>query len=196
GARRVGAGGQRDLVGVAVTHGDFVHGDPQVRLDQHRPRRVVALAVRGAAGVDGGRAVTVDDHPGGLAVVGVGRGDLHVAGHPDAELDHVPALPPAALLGPQALVARAGQHLVQRPDVVAAVVVGPARGLVRELVGRYEVLAPHFGGVHADLGREQVHRPLDRGGCLRAAGAAVGGDGRRVGHHDAVSDLDVGDVVR
>src|SRR5262249_54809946 len=162
---------------------DLVHGDAESVLHQHGPGGVVALPVRGASAVDRGGAVVMDLQPGGLTVVRIGRGDLDVAGHADAELDHIPALPPPGLPAPQPGVAGAGQHLVQRPDVVAGVVPRPARALVWELVRRDEVLPPNLGRVHADLGREQVHGPLDRGRRLRSAGATVGVDRRRVGHH-------------
>ena len=58
-----------------------------------------------------------------------------------------------------------------------------------------QVLAADLDGVHADLGREHVHRPLGRGRCLRPAGAAVGGDRRGVGDDAGRAALDVGDVV-
>ena len=192
---RVGPGAERDEVGVPVDHGDLVHGDAQVVLDQHGPGGVVALPVRAASGVDRGGAVVADLQPGGLTVVRVGRGDLDVARHADAELDHVSTLSPPGLFGPEPGVAGAGQHLVQRPDVVPGVIAGPARALVRELVGRDEVPAPHFGRVHPYLGREQVHGPLDRGRRLRPAGAAVRVDRRGVGHHHPVRGFHVADVV-
>ena len=156
----------------------------------------MALAVRRAAGIDRHRAVIVNDQAGGFPAVRIGGGDLHVARHADAKLKHVAALAAARLLGPQLGVARARQDLVESRHVLAGVVGGAGRRGVGELVGRDQVDPADLRRVHADLGGEQVHRPLDRGRGLWPAGAAVGGDRRRVGHHDLVGGLHVTDVVR
>ena len=104
----------------------------------------------------------------------------------------------------QVVVAGSDERLVEGGLVVAGVDVDlrPAgrraeagRVLVRELVGRDEVLAADRRLVHADLGGEQVHRPLDDVRRLRATRAAVGIDegGVRVDAHDL--GVDVRDLV-
>ena len=69
------------------------------------------------------------------------------------------------------------------------------RVFVRELVGLDEVPAPDLRPVHADLGGEQVHRPLDDVGRLGAARAAVRVDERRVRVDPGDLGIDVGDLV-
>jgi hypothetical protein len=66
---------------------------------------------------------------------------------------------------------------------------------VGEVVGAMRLRAADLGGVHADLGGEEVHGPLDGRGGLGPAGAAVGDGGRGVGDHRPGVELDVGDVV-
>ena len=73
------------------------------------------------------------------------------------------------LLCAQLLVAGRAQREVERALVVAGVVRHAAGRLVREGVLGDEVLPPHLGGIHADLGGEQVHRAFDR---LRRLGTA------------------------
>jgi hypothetical protein len=99
------------------------------------------------------------------------------------------------LLGAQLGVAGGGERLVEAALVVADVVGLPDRRGVRLVELGDEVLAADLGGVHADLGGEHVHRPLDGGGGLGAAGAAVGDGGRGVGDDRGGAHLDVGDVV-
>ena len=72
----------------------------------------------------------------------------------------------------------------------------PGRVVVREAVGRQEVPPPDLGGVHAELVGEQVHRPLDDVGRLRAAGAAVRVHERGVRVDAGDLAVDVGDLVR
>ncbi len=74
--------------------------------------------------------------------------------------------------------------------VVARVVHQPGEGLVRELLGPDEVATPQLERVDADLLGECVHRPLDRIGRLRAAGAAV-----RVGRGERGEHAGAGEVV-
>jgi hypothetical protein len=123
-------------------------------------------------------------------------GDLDVAGDPDAELDHVTAGPAFGLLLAQLVVAGRLQCFLQRRREVAAVVEGAEAVAVRLGERREQVAPAHLCRVHPDLGREQVHRPFDRGGRLRSARAAVRADRRRVGHHRAGDRLDLGEVVR
>jgi hypothetical protein len=63
---------------------------------------------------------------------------------------------------------------------LAGVVGAVGRSLVRHLLGRDEVRAPHLVGGAAELPRDVVDEALDHVGRLRAPGAAVGVDRHRV----------------
>ena len=185
-ARAAGAAALGDQVGVAPPHRDLVDRDAELVAGQHGPYRDVTLAVRGRPGQDGGAAVGMDLDRGVLprpALLRARAGDLHVAGQADAELGHVAGGAPLGLLLPQVGVSGRVQRPGQRGRVVAAVVHGAERGRVRFGEGGQQVHRAHLGRVPADLGREQVHGPLHRGGGLGAAGAAVGADRRGVRHH-------------
>ena len=106
-----------------------------------------------------------------------------------------PLLAAAPLLGAQLVVAGRAERQVERALVVAGVVVRMGHGRVRERVLRDEVPPPDLGRIHADLGREQVDRTLDRLRRLGPAGAAEGRDRRRVRHHRAALELDPRDRV-
>ena len=106
-----------------------------------------------------------------------------------------PASRRRGLLGPQVLVARVLQREVEGALVVADVVGGAGLPREREGVGADQVRPPHLGRIHPDLGREEVHGPLDGGGGLGAPGAPVGDGGRGVGGHRPAVELDLGDVV-
>ena len=109
--------------------------------------------------------------------------DLDVGRQPDARAGARAPDSRRRAAPPAARVAGRGQHPVERPLVVAEVVGGAGGGGEREPVLPDQVLAAHLGRVHADLGGEHVHHPLDRRRRLGAAGAPVG-DGRRgVGGH-------------
>ena len=148
-----------------------------------RPRGDVALAVRRGAGVDDGpsrrRCTSI------LACSPIGgdaAGDLDVDADADAELLGVAAArgaPPARRAArcsrPRRAPCRARRRSRRRRRSGRSTVVCGSVNLGIRL------LAAHFGRVHADLGGEHVHHPLDRRGRLRATGAAVGDDRRRVG---------------
>ena len=96
-ARAAGAAAAADEVGVAVDEPDPVDRDAGLVADDHRERRLVALAVGGRAGAHRRRAVVVDLDGAELAGAAAG-GDLDVGGDADAERDPVAALaraPPA-----------------------------------------------------------------------------------------------------
>ena len=141
-------------------------------------------------------AVTVDRavlvHLAG-AELGAEAGPLDVAAEPEPELHDVAAVAARRLVGAQLVVAGVGQALLQRREVLAGVVVGARDRLVRELGD--EVAAADLGRVHADLGGEHVDRALDQRGRLRAPGAAVGADRRRVGHDRVEVEVDLRDLV-
>ena len=107
-----------------------------------------------------------------------------------------PAGPPPRLLRQQPGVVGGVQRLLKRGHVVARVVHRAERGLVRLGELRQQVLAAHLRRVDPGRVGEQVHRPVDRGGGLGAAGPPVGADRRGVGRHRAGPRLGPRDVVR
>jgi hypothetical protein len=127
-ARAHRAGAARDEVGVAVLDGDLLDPDAEVLAGEHRPRRRVALAVRGGAGEHGDGAVGVHLH-GRVLAERAAAGDLDEHRDADAELHGVAPLAARGLLGAQGRVVGGVEDLVQRRRVVAGVVGGPARRL-------------------------------------------------------------------
>ena len=84
-------------------------------------------------------------------------------------------------------VGRVGQHLVEGGVVIAAVQFPTEGGLVRELLGLYEIAPPDLGLVDAELLRQHVQRPFDDIHRLgHAKRAAVGDTARRLVRVDAV----------
>ena len=171
-------------------------GMPVLGRGDHRPRRDVTLPVRGGAGVDDGAAVLAELDAGVLVELGRAARDLDVHAHADAELLGVarwPGGPPAR---------RAGRRSRRRRARCRA----PSRSRRRRTSGRWSscaarsnlgirLRAAHVDGVHADLGREQVHGPLDGRRRLGSPGTAVGDDGRGVGDDGRGVALDLGDGV-
>ena len=154
-------------VGVAVHDRICVHRDAELVAGEHGEGGGVALPVRRGAGVDGGRAVGLHLDLGELLAGLRAGGDLDVERHADAELHDVAGLAAAGLLGAQVVVAGARRGRGR----------GPARSRRcrrwcrwRPVNGKAsvgdEVDPPHLGRVHADLGGEEVHGPLDGGGGL------------------------------
>ena len=185
----------RSQVGVAPHEREVVDVDAGLGAGDRRPRRVVPLAVRRGAGVDGAGAVVVDLDLGGFVHRRHAARDLDVDADADAEQLGVAGLSPALLLGSQLGVAGLLEGAVEARLVVAAVVGLPHRRGVRLVELGEQVLASHVDGVDAELGGEQVHRPLGRRRRLRTSGAAVGDDRRGVGGDRDAVRLDVGDVV-
>ena len=191
-------------------------GMPSSLDDDLGVRRLVALALRLGAHRDDDLAGQVDPDVGRLphrrAPALADRADPLRRGDA-ADLDVRATGPargacrgtsPRPSLGLEVGVAGRRQRLVERRLVVARVDVDlraaaggaePRRVLVRELVGRDEVLAPDLGLVHADLVGEQVHRPLDDVRRLGPAGAAVGVDERGVRVDADDLGVDVRDLV-
>jgi hypothetical protein len=145
---------------------------------------VVALTERGRPGDD--QHGPVGPQPDG-AVLGAGHagGTVHEGGEAHAEQAGLVRRPPAGLLGPQLVVADRLEREVQRRQVVTAVVTHARVAVVRKVVGTQQVVPPDLDRIVAELGGEQVDRPLDDGRGLGPPGAAVGDDGRRVGHERA-----------
>ena len=182
-------------VGVAPDHVDLVHRDARVGRRDHRPRGDVTLPVRGRARVHGGPAVLPQLDAGVLVHLGSAAGDLDVHAHADAELLGVAARPPDRLLGAQVGVAGGLERLVEGGLVVADVVRLPDGGGVGLPELGDQVLPSHVDRVHADLGREEVHGPLDGGAGLGPARTAVGDDRRGVRDHGRRVALDLRDGV-
>ena len=101
-----------------------------------------------------------------------------------------------ALLGAQVVVAGVLEREVEGVLVVAGVVLHAGRGVVREGLVRHVIAPADLRRIEAGLGGEDVHRALDRLDRLRAAGAAVGDDRRRVRDDRGSGDLDPRDRVR
>lgn len=154
GLKRAGTQGARasgNLRGVRLDEPDVLHGHAQEIADDHRERRLVALAVGTGAHPDLGGAVAQHVHPAVLGVQAQRSGDLHVGRHADAQQLGVAGAPPGGLLGPQIAIAGSFQRGVQRLLVLAGVVVGTGDGGVGELVGADEVAPADLGGVDAQL---------------------------------------------
>ena len=132
-----------------------------------------------------------------LAELGLGDRvrDLDVDAHADPELLGRAVGAPARLLGAQLVEPGRVERQVERALVVAGVVRRVGRGRVRERVARDQVTPPHLDRVEADLGREQVDRPLDRLARLGPPGSAERGDGGRVRDHRVERAFDAWDRV-
>ena len=102
---------------------------------------------------------------------------------PDAHV--LAAGAPLGLLAAQLVVARHVQRQLQRPRVVARVVLPAGRAGVRELLGPQQVAHPQLGRVHPELAGQHVGQPLDQvHGLGDAERAGVGDAARRlVGEH-------------
>ena len=181
-AAAVAAHPERHLAGVAVDDVDVVDRNLQFVGDDLRERRLVALAVRMRAGEDRHLPGRMDADVRALVQARL-RPErarhrrrreptrLEVGGEADAE---VPALfARRLLLTTERLVVEDLQGLVEGAGVVAAVVEQRDRRLVRELVGRDEVLAPDLDRIHPQLARRQVDEPLDHIRGFGPACAAV-----------------------
>ena len=162
-----------------------VERDAEAAAHDHRPRRVMALAVRTGAGQHEHGSVGPELGRDVLGVV-ADRGDLHVGGDADAELHRVTVGPASGLLSPEPLVVGNLGRAVELLFVLAGVVGGVRAGVVRERVGGDEVASPHVGGIETGLGREEVGGSLERGGGLGSARAAEGADGGGRGEHASV----------
>ena len=202
-ARPVGAESVRRVVGVAVDHVDVVDAQPELVRDDLRERRLVPLALglhadrdlRGAGGRHADRRAVVHRQPEHVHVLArPGADGLGEEG--DADPHQLAATALERLLGPQRVVVREPQRLVQRRLVLARVVHPAGLRRVRELLGADQVLAPQRHRIDPQLAREAVHQPLDQiHGLGDPERARVGHAARRlVGEragHAAVRGLDV-----
>ena len=176
---------------VGVEDLDVVGADAELVGHDHRPRRLVALAVGGGAGDHLDLAGRQDPDGGRLPAAGgvVERGQrparrqaahLHVRGEADAEVLGARPRPGAGAARPAA----------RRSRPARAPWPAPARSRRCRRPGRRpsctgtaradEVAPPDLGRVDADLPGQGVDGPLDGVGRLGPAGAAVG-VGRRLG---------------
>ena len=169
--------------GVAVDHLDLLDRDPEPVGDDLRERRHVALPVRRGADQDldgpGREAADRGGVPAAGAVADRAEdprrseaAHLDVGRQTDADLLRVAASAPLGLVATEPVVVDELERLVERGVEVAGVDLEPGRDRLGKLGD--EVLAPKLDGIHVQLERERVHRPLDRIRRLRAARAAIG----------------------
>ena len=172
---------------VAMVDRHVIHRDAEL-IGQHLgERRLVPLPVRRRAGRGAEAAVAFYRD---LRILPAARPDragrtqaAHLDVHREAQADDPPlgacGVPCRLKLFP----AGRFQSAVERPGVIARVVQGAGLGPERELIRRNEVPAAQLGGVHAELARQHVHRPLDVVDPLRPSGAPIG-IGRRLVRED------------
>ena len=161
-----------------MDHLDVLRRDPQLVGDDLGERRLVALPLGLHREPQSGFAGRVDAQ---VAAVGHAQAeDVHVLARPGADplgeerqADPHVGLPgrigagrglgaAAGLLGAQLVVAGDAHRLLQRPRVVAGVVL-PAGGRgVRELLRLQQVAHPQFGGVDAQLVGQALDESLDQ----------------------------------
>ncbi|CAB4882601.1 unannotated protein [freshwater metagenome] len=122
-------------------------------------------------------------------------GDLDIGGHADAEQLAVTAGATLGLLAPQFVVPGETGGLLERQEVVSAVVHGPRDRVEREHVVGEQVPAPDLDGVDAKLERRVVDRPLEQCGCLGATGTAVGTGGDGVRGSNRYVELDLREAI-
>ena len=200
----VQAGGADRGVGVQDLH--VVGVDAELVGHDHRPARLVALAVGRGAGhhlnLAGGRDPNRGRLPAARAVVerrqhpaGGQTAHLHIAGEADADALRRARGPPLGRLGPAPVDVGQRDRLVEHGLVVAAVEDQPGRRLVREGVGTDEVAGPDLLGRHPHRHGQRVHGPLHRVGGLGTARAPVGVGRGPVGEHRRALEHVVRDVV-
>ena len=163
-------------------------GMPELLGDDLRVGRLVPLPL--ALGAEPRRRLARRVHPDFGRVEHLDPEDVELLRRPgahdlgeaaDADAHQLAALALLGLLLPQRRVADVVHRLLQRPLVVAAVVLPAEHRLVRELVRRDEVLHPQLGGIHLELLRQHVDHALDRvHGFGDAERAAVRDPARRL----------------
>jgi hypothetical protein len=161
-------------VGVALLDGDIFSGNAKLaRQDLGERRRVsLALADRAEPCDHAARRVhpnfTGIEHaePENVAILDrSGADDLGKEADPDAHqlagLATGEGFAVAALLVAQSRVADRVQRLVERGQVVTAVVFPAERRLIGELLFADQIAAAHFRWVHPELARQNIDHPLD-----------------------------------
>ena len=214
-AARIIAGGDGPgvLVGVVLQVDVDVPGlQPQFIGDDLGQRRRLPLALGNAIGGDRDAAQRL----GGDRRVGNGSAleaapDAVLVGQDGAEVSHVglAGLDDGAVadavkppFGPRLVAARlelvepavADRHL-DGPRVVARIVERPRRRPVGEGAGGDQVAADDVEGIEAELDGDALHHALDAEVHLRPAEAPHHAARQLVGHHQAVGDGEVLDVV-
>ena len=195
--RGVGAQAVRRGVGVAVLDLDVRDREAELLGDDLGERRLVALALRLDADPGEDLAGRVD--PDLTRVEHLQSEDVEVVRRPgpddlgeraDADAHELAAGPLLGLLPAEVVIADRVEGELERPRIVAGVVIPAGGRVVRELLRLDEVLHPQLGRVLADVVGEDVDHPLDRVDGFRDPERAAVGDaaGRLVGV-DAV-DLD------
>src|SRR5262249_17918901 len=188
GARAVGAEPVGRGVGIALLDLDVVGGNADLGGDDLGPRRFVALALAlgaharnaGAGGMHADLAGVEHRNAEDVAVLRRPRpDDFREEGDAEAhDLAGLAALERRALV--RLLLAERGvtrrlHHLLHGGVVVAGIVLPAERRVIRELLSPDEILQPQLRRIHAELLREDVHRPFDAVGRLRDAERATVG---------------------
>ncbi len=174
---------------------DAVHAETRTVGNQHRPRRVVPLAVGRGACLDEYRAVA-EEFDGAVLATWHPGGAIDEDRQADAELLALTGGPATALLGPKLVVSRRVEDCVEGPNVITAVVDETRGARPGKGVGGDEVSPPHVGGIEAGPRREEVDGAVHDRRRLGPARAPVGRDGSRVGEHALVGPRHLGDVIR
>ena len=175
-----------ELVAVALHQTDALEGNAEL-IGQHLGEGGgVALAVIERAGDDGHGAVRLEAY---AAHLGAGRrGDFEILA--DAAATNLAARGTFGLAGGKSVPIGGDQCVIEdRGEVAAVIDHGGGRG-VGHLVGRDVVAATQLYLVDAHLARGGVDQALHVVVAFGAAGAAIGANGRGVGHHAARGDLD------
>ncbi len=82
-----------------------------------------------------------------------------------------------------------------RAQIIAGIVERPGGGAVRHFLRRHEIALDDIEMIELELDGDALHQALQRHVELRAAEAADEARRHLVGEHDAVDDIDIGDVV-
>ena len=194
-ARAPGAAAAAHQVGVALHQADALHRDARLCADDHRERRLVALAMRRGAGHHRGTAIGVHRHRAVLAGATTG-GDLHVHRHPDAEQHSITTGAARRLLPTKLVVPRQPGHFLERSGVRPAVVRDAGERVEREHVVGQQVAPPDLDGVDAQGERRMVDGALEQSRRLRPTSAAVGPHGSGVGRCHQHIELDARERIR
>ena len=175
----------RERIGVAGDVVDRVEIEAEPVGEDLRESRRVALPRR--AGAD------AHAHAAGRQEADIGfllrlrRRHFHVIG--DAEAQELAAA--ARLFAPRLEVREIGdvECALEIGREIAAVIRDQQRRLPRHVGGAHQIAAADLVAAEPGLARRRIDQPLDDVGAFRPAGAAIGIDPDRVGHHRAHMDM-------
>src|SRR5215813_2792761 len=182
--RAAGAASRQELVAVALQQTDAVERNAEPVGEHLREWRRMSLPVIERASDDGAVGFEAD-----AAHFLAGRGgDLEKVS--DAEPAHLSAFAALAFAAREALHVRHFERVLEQARKIAAVVMAAGSRLDWNLA-RLDLVAPaQLKPIDAYLGVGRVDQPLHVIIALGPAGAAVGGDVRRVGEYALGRDLD------